>query len=164
MAKKPFNFDEHWASVIYRASRGKVDYIGASVRRKYDEDDIERYGPNTLIGLQTVEVHKKITDTDPESETFNKRINDPDSQVVKTRTTFVTKFTPEEVKKYKKLGGTTNMGETRYVYLFREHAYEAPDVDEFWTSKMSDVYDKVVKNRVNINLKQGTNVEEADST
>ena len=145
MGKKPFSYKEHWGQVIYRVSRGGIDYIGATVRKKYAEDDIEKYGPNTFIGLETTPVFDKVTDNDPESETYLKRITPEGAQPTKTRTSFNIKFTPETVKNFKELVGVNPMGETRFVYIFREHPFEAPNVDDFWEKKMSDVYNEVVR-------------------
>lgn len=155
MVKKAFSFDDYWASDIYRIQVANGDeYIAAHVRRKFDDYDVDDQGPGTLIGAEIVVVKRKITDTDQDSETFGKRIDDPEDDLGRTKRAFKTKFDAKSVKDYQKLVGTTRLGSTRLYYNFKNRAYEAEDVTQFWTGKMKDIYNEVVMNRQKILLEQ----------
>tara|TARA_R110000787_G_scaffold75993_4_gene168020 strand:+ start:2129 stop:2596 length:468 start_codon:yes stop_codon:yes gene_type:complete len=149
MAKRKFNSEDYWAQQIIRAQQGGQDYIFALVRRQYSEDDIEPVGAGDYIGLDKELSYRKVTDKDPESETFGERIDQPNSEPTGTRVVFKDKMTPANVKKYQALVGITSYGETNLVYKFKQINITADNVEEFWTSKMDDMYDKyVLKNKV----------------
>ena len=74
MAKKELGPDAYWAQYIVRTHSAGKDYLYALVRRRYSEDDIERDGVGKYIGVIEEERFPMVTDTDPESDTFGKRI------------------------------------------------------------------------------------------
>ena len=103
MAKKKLSSDDYWAQQIIRAQQGGKDYIFALVRRKYDEDDIEPVGPGEYIGLDQKKNYPKVTDNDPESDTFGKRISKPNAEPSGIKVVYKDSFTPANVKKYQKM-------------------------------------------------------------
>ena len=159
MAKKVFSFDENWAEKIYRCSIGGQDYIAAWTRKKYAENDLETTGPGEYVGITEVEIRKKIRDNDEDSDTYGKRIEDSTAEPKKTLK-FTTLFDKNTIKQYRKLSGVTHMGATQLIYIFKQHAYEALDEEEFWSKSMKDVYDSVVRNRPTVNVQVGKQIEE----
>lgn len=150
--QKPFVFSDYWAAYIYRTNIGGTDKIGALVYRKYDEMDVDTNGPGRLIGIEDVPVYKMITDTDPESETFNKRI--PDGEPIRTKRKFMTDFNEKTSAEYRKLVGATAPGITKLVFVYREHAYQTEDTELFFGQKtMKELYQEVVSERPQIVIK-----------
>ena len=74
MAKKELGPDDYWAQYIVRTHSAGKDYLYALVRRRYSEDDVERDGRGKFIGVDEEPRYPMVTDTDPESDTFGKRI------------------------------------------------------------------------------------------
>lgn len=77
MAKKSLTSNDYWAQYIVRTFSDGKDYMYALVRRKYSEDDIESKGAGNYLGLLEEDRFEMITDNDPESDTFGKRISKP---------------------------------------------------------------------------------------
>ena len=105
MVKKKLGQDDFWAQQIIRAQSGGKDYIFALVRRKYSEDDIEPTGPGQYIGLTEKKSYPKMTDNDPDSTTFGKRIDKPNAEPIGLKMKYEDEFTPENVKKYQSMFG-----------------------------------------------------------
>jgi len=147
MPKKeiPVNEKNYWAQEVFRVLVNGQGHIGALVRRKYDETDVEKRGLGMYIGIKEVEVKDMITDNDPESETFGKRIPDPNDEGGRKKMQFVETDDKEALAKYKKLTGTTNYGTTILTYKFREQTFEAPDSEEFWTADIKTIHRKYVQ-------------------
>ena len=82
MAKKELGPGDYWAQYIVRTRSAGVDYLYALVRRRYSEDDIERDGRGKYIGVEEEPRFPMTTDTDPESETFGKRIKEANKESV----------------------------------------------------------------------------------
>ena len=124
MVKKKLGQDDFWAQQIIRAQSGGKDYIFALVRRKYSEDDIEPTGPGQYIGLTEKKSYPKMTDNDPDSTTFGKRIDKPDAEPIGLKMKYEDEFTPENIKKYQSI--------------------RADKVNEFWTTTQDDAYNKYI--------------------
>jgi len=120
LAKKKLTDNDWWAVNIVRAQQGGKDFIFASVRRKYSEDDIETKGSGEYLGLSRKESFPKITDQDPESETFGKRIDKPDALPIGTKMVYTDEFTPANIKRYRGMCGSTHFGETELIWKFKQ--------------------------------------------
>ena len=144
MAKKKLTEDDFWAQQVIRAKQDGKDCIFALVRRRYSEDDIENVGPGEYFGLDRKPNFPKVTDSDPESETFGKRIDKPNGEPTGIRLIYLDKFTPENIKKYKSMCGITTFGTTQLIYKFTEINIRADDENEFWSEKQDEVYRKLV--------------------
>lgn len=153
MGKKKLTEDNFWAQTIIRAQQDGEDYIFALVRRKYADDDIETTGPGEYFGLSRTESYARITDQDPDSETFGKRIDKPNSEPIGVKMTFKDKFNSANIKKYQKMAGINSFGQTEYIWKFKQINISADKVDEFWDIPQDDAYDRYV-------LKQVVKVEE----
>ena len=147
MGKKeiPLNSDNYFAQQVYRVLVNGKGYIGALVRRRYDEFDVEKKGIGKYIGIEEVEIHDMVTDNDPESETFGKRIEDPNDEGGRKKMQFVETDDAKALEKFRKLTGTTNYGTTILTYKFREQTFEAPDNEEFWTANIQDIHRKYIQ-------------------
>ena len=82
MPKKELKPEDYWAQYIVRTKSDGKEYVYALVRRRYSDDDIESKGPGSYLGVSEDDRFEIITDTDPESDTFGKRVPKPDSQPV----------------------------------------------------------------------------------
>ncbi len=153
MAKKVLDESNFWAQHIIRAQQDGKDCIFALVRRKYSEDDIEQVGSGEYRGLSKEAAYLKITDPDPDSETFGKRISKPNSEPTGMKMIYTDKFTPENIKKYKSMCGITNFGQTEYIYKFKQVNISADKLDEFWSIPQDEAYDKYVLNTREIVVK-----------
>lgn len=144
MAKKKLSQDDYWAQQIIRAQSGGKDYIFALVRRKYSEDDIEPTGPGEYIGMKEKRSYPKITDNDPDSDTFGKRIDKPNAEPTGLKMEYEDEFTPANVKKYQSMVGINDFGETIFIYKFKQINVRADKVDEFWKISQDDAYNKYI--------------------
>ena len=146
MAKKKLTEKDFWAQHIIRAQQDGEDCIFALVRRKYSDDDIESVGAGEYIGLDRKANYPKITDPDPDSDTFGKRIDKPNSEPIGIRMVLKDKFTKENIEKYKSMAGVTSFGQTEYIWKFKQININADKVDEFWSIPQDEAYDKYVLN------------------
>jgi len=144
MAKKKLASEDYWAQQIIRAQSGGKDYIFALVRRKYSDDDIEPVGPGEYIGMTEKRSYPKITDNDPDSDTFGKRIDKPNSEPTGIKMEYQDEFTPENIKKYQTMSGITDFGETILIYKFKQMSIRADKVNEFWSISQDDAYNKYI--------------------
>ncbi len=144
MAKKKLTQDDYWAQQIIRAKQDGKDCIFALVRRKYSENDIESTGPGEYFGLDKQSNYPKITDNDPDSDTFGKRIDKPNAEPTGVRLIYLDKFTPENIKKYKSMYGVTTFGTTQLIYKFIQMNITADNEEEFWSAPQDEVYNKYI--------------------
>ena len=144
MAKKKLSSDDYWAQQIIRAQQAGKDYVYALVRRRYSEDDIEPVGPGEYIGLDQQRNFPKITDNDPESDTFGKRIDKPNAEPSGVRMLYKDEFTPANIKKYQDMCGNNTWGETSYIYKFKQISITADKIDEYWTTTQDAIYNKYI--------------------
>ena len=144
MVKKKLTQDDFWAQQVIRAQSGGKDYIFALVRRKYSDEDIEPIGPGEYIGLKETKSYPKMTDNDPDSETFGKRIDKPNAEATGLKMKYEDEFTPENIKKYQSMFGINDFGETLFIYKFKQISIRADKVNEFWTISQDDAYNKYI--------------------
>lgn len=145
MVKKELTEKDFWAQYVCRISQGGEDYLFAYCRRKYGDDDIEMEGKGTYMGAERVNKYKKITDKDPDSDTFGKRIDDPKGEPIGTRISFNRKFTPENIKKFQQMCEVNNFGETKLYWKFQERVIISPNKEEFWSISMEDAHKKYIE-------------------
>ena len=85
-----------------------------------------------------------MTDNDPDSETFGKRIDNPSAEPTGIKIIYKDEFTPENIKKYKTMVGINDFGETAYLYKFKQITIQADKVNEFWSTTQDDAYNKYI--------------------
>ena len=85
-----------------------------------------------------------MTDNDPDSETFGKRIDNPKAEATGIKIIYTDQFTPENLKKYQSMVGINSFGETAYLYKFKQMTIQADKVNEFWTITQDDAYNKYI--------------------
>jgi len=144
MAKKKLTEKDWWAVNIVRAQQDGKDCIFASVRRKYGDDDIETKGSGEFIGLDRKQSFPKITDPDPDSETFGQRIDKPGANPIGTKMIFTDEFTPANIKKYKAMAGTNHFGQTELIWKFKQVQMSVDLEKEFWEIPQDEAYSKYV--------------------
>jgi len=154
LAKKKLTDKDWWALNIVRAQQNGKDWIFASVRRKYSEDDIETKGSGEYLGLSRKESFPKITDNDPESDTFGKRIDKPDATPIGTKMIYTDEFTPANIKRYRAMCGANSFGETELIWKFKQVNISVDLVDEFWNLSQEDAYSKYVLKEQQIQIAQ----------
>jgi hypothetical protein len=152
MAKKKLTDNDWWALNIVRAQQDGKDCIFASVRRKYSEDDIETKGSGEYIGLSKKQSFPRITDNDPDSDTFGQRIDKPNSAPIGTKMVYTDEFTPENIKKYKKMVGTNHFGQTELIWKFKQVNISVDIEREFWEMSQEEAYNKYVRKEQQITI------------
>ena len=148
--KKELSFNDYWGQQIFRLTKGNKDYLWALVRRKYGEDDIERKGIGTHVGVAEKQVYEMETDNDPESVTFGKRVprrrivydtaGNPkeESLPIETRFAFIHEATPANILKYKKLVSNSSVfGFTQFYWVFNNRKVLCENENDFWNLKNS---------------------------
>lgn len=140
-----FNPDKLWAQQVIRARIKDEEFICALVRKRFEGEDVEMEGAGEYIGIESVLTYPMMIDSDPESETFGKRIRKTNSESVSTQLKFTQKFTPEIAKEWEKMCGYSALGKTEYIWKFREGAYTAEN--NFWKLSMDDAYEKTVRGK-----------------
>ena len=154
MAKKKLTDKDWWALNVVRAQQDDKDCIFASVRRKYAEDDIETKGSGEYIGLDRKESFPRITDNDPESDTYTQRIDKPGASPIGTKMIYTDEFNAENIKKYKAMCGTNHFGQTQLIWKFKQVDISVDLVDEFWTMSQDEAYSKYVLKEQQIKIAQ----------
>ena len=144
MAKKKLTEDNYWAQHIIRAQQDGKDYIFALVRRKYADNDIETVGHGEYLGLSKKDSFARITDPDPDSDTFGQRIDKPNSEPIGTRMIYKDLFNEKNIKKYKSMCGINPFGQTEYIFKFKQINVSADLIDEFWTIPQNKAYNKYI--------------------
>lgn len=140
-----FNPDKLWAQQIIRAKIKDEEFICALVRKRYEGEDVETIGAGEYLGLEKEEIYPMIVDSNPDSETFGKRIRKQDSEPTNVRLKFTQKYTPEIAKEWKKMCGYSTLGKTEYIWKFREGAFHAEE--DFWDVPITEAYDQTVKGK-----------------
>ena len=93
-----FKWDTKWAENITRVSRGKKEYIYASVRTKHSYEDVDMSGEAQWLGLNVTPIYYMVEDTDPNSDTYKERVPFKDSEGIKMETGFTNTYTLETTK------------------------------------------------------------------
>ena len=127
MPKKELKPEDYWAQYIVRTRSDNKEYVYALVRRRYSEDDIESKGPGSYLGVKEDDRFEIITDTDPESDTFGKRVSKPDSQPIGKKLKFTLPFNQKNAADFKKMWAAvgTPFGETKFYWKFKERTITA---------------------------------------
>ena len=152
----PLDATKFWAQSVFRTQIAGKGKICALIRKRYSEMDVEKKGPSQWLGIEEYEEKDLITDADPESETFGKRIPDPNSEGGTMKMRFVLDDDKETVDKIRKMSGTTNYGSTILTYKFRERTIDAPNYEEYWTKPIMQAYKELITDggKVVVSLEQ----------
>ena len=153
MPKKELKPEDYWAQYIVRTRSESKEYLYALVRRRYSEDDIEAKGPGTYLGVKEAERFEIITDTDPDSETFGKRVSKPNSEPVGKKLKFTLPFNAKNIGDFKKMCAAP-FGETKYYWKFKERTITAEDEKEFWTVDWSEAHKRFIHGKQVIEIEQ----------
>lgn len=140
-----FNPDKLWAQQVIRAKIKDEEYICALVRKRYEGEDVEMEGAGEYIGLEKTEVFPMVVDSDPDSETFGKRIKKAGSESTNTVVKFSQKYTPEIAKEWQKMCGYSTLGKTEYIWKFREGSFHADE--DFWSTSLKEAYEQSVQRK-----------------
>jgi len=154
MAKKKLTEKDFWALNVVRAQQDGKDFLFASVRRKYAEDDIETKGSGEWLGLSKVESFERIIDQDPDSDTFGERIDKPNSAPIGTKKVYTDEFNAENIKKYKALCGSNHFGQTELIWKFKQVNINVEIDAEFWSMPFEEAYKKYVLKEQQIKIAQ----------
>ena len=157
MGKKKLTENNFWAQHVIRAQQDGKDYIYALVRRKYADDDIETTGPGEYFGLDKEPSYAKITDNDPDSDTYTQRIDKPNSDPLGIRMKFKDEFNEKNIKKYKSMCGTNPFGQTEYIWKFRQVNISVDKIPEFWEIAQDKAYDKYILKEERLKIETSEN-------
>lgn len=142
MAKKPFDPKKYWASRIVRVISPSGEKVCGLVFRRYSETDVERVGLGTWIGMEEVPEYPMRLDTDEDSDTFGKRIEDTTAEPINIKTKFFDEWNKANIEKYQAMVGETVLGNTELIFRIGAKAYDAETPDEFWTATKKEIQDK----------------------
>jgi hypothetical protein len=147
MAKKELGPNDYWAQYIVRTHSADKDYLYALVRRRYSEDDVERDGRGKYIGVEEEPRYPMITDTDPESETFGKRIKQNDKDPVGVKLKYTLELNDKNIKDMKTMCGAIGdpFGETRFIWKFKERAVATDNVRNFWELTWEEAHKRFIE-------------------
>lgn len=163
MAKKKFDFKEHWGQQLFRAKQGNKDYLWALVRRQYGPNDVERKGEGKYIGVTEEEIYELETDKDPESTTFGQRVprkkivydtagNPKDVPMpIEKRFKFIHEVNAKNIADYKKLVGfSTAFKHTQFYWVFQGRKVHCENPDDFWRLSVSEAKKLAIPQKVSI--------------
>ena len=147
MAKKELGPEDWWAQYIVRTRSGGKDYLYALVRRRYSEDDIERDGRGKYIGVDEEPRYPMVTDIDPESETFGKRIKANEKEAVGIKLKYTLDFNEKNISDLKQMCAAVGdpFGETRYIWKFKERAIASDNVKNFWDLDWEEAHKRFIE-------------------
>ena len=147
MAKKELGPNDYWAQYIVRTHSAGKDYLYALVRRRYSEDDVERDGRGKYIGVKEEPRYPMVTDTDPESETFGKRIRQDDKESVGVKLKYTLELNKKNIADFKIMCGALGdpFGETRFVWKFKERAVGSDNVKNFWDLSWEEAHKRFIE-------------------
>jgi len=101
MAKKELGPKDYWAQYIVRTHSAGKDYLYALVRRRYSEEDVEREGRGKYIGVEEEPRFPMVTDADPDSDTFGKRIKQTDKESVGVQLKYTMELNEKNIADFK---------------------------------------------------------------
>jgi len=147
MAKKELGPESYWAQYIVRTHSAGKDYLYALVRRRYSEEDIERDGTGKYIGVIEEERFPMVTDTDPESDTFGKRIKQEDKESNGKKLKYTLEFNEKNIRDMKTMCGAIGdpFGETRFIWKFKERAISTDNVSNFWELDWEEAHKRFIE-------------------
>ena len=147
MAKKELGPESYWAQYIVRTHSAGKDYLYALVRRRYSEEDIERDGVGKYIGVTEEERFPMVTDTDPESDTFGKRIKQEDKESNGKKLKYTLEFNEKNIGDMKTMCGAIGdpFGETRFIWKFKERAISSDNVSNFWELDWEEAHKRFIE-------------------
>ena len=147
MAKKELGPESYWAQYIVRTHSAGKDYLYALVRRRYSEEDIERDGTGKYIGVIEEERFPMVTDTDPESDTFGKRIKQEDKESNGKKLKYTLEFNEKNIRDMKTMCGAIGdpFGETRFIWKFKERAIATDNVSNFWELSWEEAHKRFIE-------------------
>ena len=147
MAKKELGPESYWAQYIVRTHSAGKDYLYALVRRRYSEEDIERDGRGKYIGVEEDPRYPMITDTDPDSDTFGKRIKQNDKEPVGIKLRYTLEFNEKNIRDMKTMCGAIGdpFGETRFIWKFKERAIATDNVSNFWELDWEEAHKRFIE-------------------
>ena len=156
MPKKQLKPEDHWAQYIVRTQSGGKEYVYALVRRRYSDDDIESKGSGEYLGVSEEDRFEIVTDTDPESDTFGKRVPKPDSQAIGRKLKYTLPLNTKNITDLKKMCAAvgTPFGETKFYWKFKERTITAEDENEFWTIDWSEAHKRFIHGKQVIAIEQ----------
>lgn len=144
MVKRKLDPAELWAVQVFRAEgNGGKEYIFALTRRRYSESDIESKGKSEWKGLEEEPVYDMVTDSDPDSDSFGKRVKKSDEPIGKRL-----KPTDEFDKyknEYKKMCAIIGppWGETQFYYRFKNKTVSVNNTDDFWNKSLQNILSEI---------------------
>jgi len=156
MVKKELGPEDWWAQYIVRTESGGKEKIYALARRRYAPDDIETKGPGTFLGIKEVDRFEMIRDTDPDSDTYGKRIPNPSGEPSGKKQEYTYDFNDKNIKDFKQMVASigTPFGQTRFTYKFKERTINCINEDEFWSIPWNEAYERYILGKQVIELKQ----------
>jgi hypothetical protein len=147
MAKKELGPESYWAQYIVRTHSAGKDYLYALVRRRYSEEDIERDGTGKYIGVTEEERFPMVTDADPDSDTFGKRIQQEGKESNGKKLKYTLEFNEKNIRDMKTMCGAIGdpFGETRFIWKFKERAISTDNVSNFWELDWEEAHKRFIE-------------------
>ena len=88
-----------------------------------------------------------VTDTDPESETFGKRIKQDNKEPVGVKLKYTLELNEKNIKDMKTMCGAIGdpFGETRFIWKFKERAVATDNVRNFWELTWEEAHKRFIE-------------------
>ena len=102
-----------------------------------------------------------VTDTDPDSETFGKRIKADKKESVGIKLKYTLEFTDKNIADMQTMAGAVGdpFGETRYIWKFKERAIASDNVKNFWELDWEEAHKRFIER-----TKQVIEIEQANKS
>jgi len=158
MAKKKLGPNDYWAYQVYRTELDRKEYIFAVVRRRYDGgDDIETTGVSEYWGVERINKYPKITDNDPDSDTFGERIDKPNADPTGSKLKLKYLYNDKNKKMFQDMCGPTAFGDTQFYFKFKQKVVAIPSPLIFWKESWNEAASKYIYGKQTIVIENETN-------
>ena len=99
------------------------------------------------IGVEEEPRFPMVTDTDPESETFGKRIKEKDKESVGIKLKYTLELTDKNIADFKVMSAAIGdpFGETRFIWKFKERAIASDNVKNFWNLSWEEAHKRFIE-------------------
>ena len=157
MSELKINTKNYWAHHVYKVEKNKKPYIACILRRKYGEgfEDVDDNGTAQFqLGIDAIPKKRMIWDNNPDSETFQQRIQDPNDEGGSPVHTFTIPMTKKIIEEIDSMCGISNFSHTQYFWLFHgKPPIQAQSLKELVSGSNTEIIEKIIYQKQEVNEK-----------